>query len=348
VFGGAPPFDQAGTVIATTSDFEGSRKDTAFTPRASISYKPNRDHNFYASYSQGFKGGGFDPRGQSTQAPTQSPEDIFEFLAFDPETVDSYELGWKGALLDRRLRLATAIFRADYEDVQVPGSAGCIVRGQPSFCGVVTNAGQARFQGVEIESHFAAAEDLGVLGDRLGLAGSLGYLDAEFREFITVVTRNQAGEVIPATEVDLADFREVQNTPKWTLSGTVDYDAPMKGGRLYASTTLSYRSSSQQFEFRSPGLDQEGFALLDANILWRAPGNRYFIGLHGKNLTDTRYISAGYNFLLQNPYTGEYIRPSGAPATNTAELTPTLGQEGVLTAFYGAPRQIFLSFGVNF
>src|ERR671919_570497 len=121
--GGSGQFDQTGTVIATTSNFEGRRKDTAWTPRASISFKPNRDHNIYASYSRGFKGGGFDPRGQSTQAPSQSPEDVFEFMAFDPETVDSYEIGWKGAVLDRRLNFALAVFQADYKDVQVPGSA---------------------------------------------------------------------------------------------------------------------------------------------------------------------------------------------------------------------------------
>jgi iron complex outermembrane receptor protein len=87
--------------------------------------------------------------------------------------------------------------------------------------------------------------------------------------------------------------------------------------------------------------------------VWRSFNNRYTIGLHGKNLTDKRYITSGYNFLLQNPWTGDFIRNTpvgapGAPATSPAELSPTLGQTGVLTAFYGAPRQIFLSLGINF
>ena len=68
-----PAFDQTGVPFGRsprrTSDFEDSRKDTAWTPRFSISYKPNADHNIYASYSRGFKGGGFDPRGQSKSAP---------------------------------------------------------------------------------------------------------------------------------------------------------------------------------------------------------------------------------------------------------------------------------------
>jgi iron complex outermembrane receptor protein len=347
--GGSGPYD-VGTVIATTSDFNGRRKDTAFTPRASVSFKPNPDHNIYASYSRGFKGGGFDPRGQSTQAPDENgngvrdANEIYEFMAFDPETVDSYELGWKGSVLDRRLRFASAVFQADYQDVQVPGSSGCVVGGVATFCGVTTNAGKARFRGAELESNLLVAQDFGTAGDRLNFAGTLGYLDAQYREFITVVTYNPVtGAPTAPTVMDVADFREVQNTPKWTMSGSLDYDMPLGSGRLNANTTLSYRSKSQQFELRVPGLDQKGFALLDANLVWRAPGNRFTVGLHGKNLTDTRYLTAGYNFLRQNPFTGEFINANGTPGLNS-----TLGRTGVLTGYYGAPRQVFLSLGVNF
>ncbi len=348
IFGGQPGLGGAagfgvGTVIATTSNFDGKRKDTDFTPRASISFKPNDNHNIYLSYAQGFKGGGFDPRGQSSQAPSQAPEDVFEFMAFDPETVTSYELGWKGALFDKRLRMAVALFRANYKDVQVPGSAGCVVGGIATFCGITTNAGKARFQGLEVEANWAVAEDLATSGDRLNLAGSLGYLDAEYREFITLINRAPDGTLVPAAEVDMADFREVQNTPKWTLSGSLNYDTPLASGRLNINSTLSYRGKSQQFEVAVPGIDQDGFALLDASIVWRSAGDRFSIGLHGKNLTDTRYITAGYNFLLQNPYTGDFILPNGQPG-----LTPALGREGVLSNFYGNPRQVFVSFGAKF
>ena len=348
--GGSGGFGVGTQLGAATSVFDGRRKDTAFTPRASISFKPNRDHNFYASYSRGFKGGGFDPRGLTTSTPRSdpavppTPAEVFDFMAFDPETVDSYELGWKASILNRRLQFAAAIFQADYKDVQVPGSVGgSTATGVPTFVGVTTNAGKARFRGIELETNWRVAQDFGVAGDRLNLAGTLGYLDAKYLEFITVVNRNEQGVPITPIEVDVADFRKVQNTPKWTFSGSLDYDVPVASGRLNANTTLSYRSKSQQFELRSPGLDQPGFALWDANIVWRSAGNRYTVGLHGKNLTDKRYITAGYNFLLQNPWTGEFINAAGAPAT-----TPTLGRTGVLTAYYGAPRQIFLSLGVNF
>jgi iron complex outermembrane receptor protein len=356
IFGGQPGLGgdagfgdgiQAG---AATSNFDCKRKDTDFTPRASISFKPNENHNIYLSYAQGFKGGGFDPRGLTTATPRSDPavpptaDEIYEFMAFEPETVDSYELGWKGALFDKRLRMAVAVFRANYKDVQVPGSAGGVTAGGvPTFVGITTNAGKARFQGVEVEANWAIAEDLATAGDRLNFNGSLGFLDAEYREFLTVVNRDENGLPVPAHEEDMADFREVQNTPKWTLSGGFNYDTPLASGRLNFNTNLSYRSSSQQFEIAADGIDENGFALLDASIVWRSAGDRWSIGLHGKNLTDTKYITSGYVFMLQNPYTGEYINNAGQPS-----YTPSLGREGVLSAFYGNPRQVFLSLGAKF
>jgi len=356
LFGGAPELGGSsgfgvGTQLgAATSNFDGSRTDKAFTPRASINFKPNKDNNLYLSYSRGFKGGGFDPRGLTTATPRTNPatpptpQDIYNFMTFKPETVDSYEAGWKASVLDHRLQFAAAIFDAEYKDVQVPGSAGGFTAGGvPTFVGITTNAGGARFRGVELESNLRAGENIATPGDRFTLSGSLGYLDAKYTKFISVVTRDPNGNAIAATTVDLAKYRHIQNTPKWTLSGTADYDTPLGGGRLDLNTTVSYRSASQQFELASPMLDQPGFALWDANLVWRSAGNRFELGIHGKNLTNEKYIIGGYNFLLQNPYTGQYILPNG-----TSGLSPTLGKTGVLTAYYGNARQIFLSAAVNF
>ena len=336
LFGGLQTF--AG---APATDFEGSRKFKKFTPRASVSFKPADDHHLYAGYSKGFKGGGFDPRGSNFNAPdldgdgTVSPEEGAEYIGFDPETVDNYEVGYKASLLDRRLSVALAAFHADYSDVQIPGSVPCIQNGLPNFCGVIDNAGKARFRGFEAETNSTLARDFGRPGDRLGFAATLGYINAEFLSYETFI----AGQ----GTVDVADFRQVQNTPKWTASGSLDYTTPLAGGRLNANSTLSYRSKTYQFEIPVPQFDQKAYALLDANITWRSPGDRYFIGLHGKNLMNKEYQTSGYNFLRVNPVTGAFILANGQPG-----ISSPLGREGVLTAFYGNPRQVFLSLGANF
>ena len=331
IFGGSPEFDGTGILFATTSDFEGRRTDKAFTPRVSVSFKPNDDHHFYASWSKGFKGGGFDPRGQSKSAPDLdndgqvSDDEVFEWMDFDPEKVTSYELGWKASLLDKRVFTSLALFHADYKDMQIPGSIGCFVGGIASFCGATTNAAKARIRGVEFEGDARLFGNPG--GPRLNFGWSLGYLDAKFKKYIG------------AGNVDFADDRKIQNTPKWTASGTLRYSTPLAGGDLNLQSTLSYRSKSQQFELRTPGLDQKGFSLLDASAVYELPGGHWTVGIAGKNLTNKKYITAGYNFLAQDPNSGDFITDiNGNPI-------PTLGKEGVLTAYYGNPRQILFTVG---
>jgi len=129
-FGGNPT--QLGV---PSTNFRGTANFKRFTPRVSLNYKPTPDHLFYASYSEGFKGGGFDPRGSGASAPISDPaagrtyQDIYNFLLFKPETVKSYEIGWKGSVLHNRLSWALDGFYTDYTNVQIPGSAGATVNG---------------------------------------------------------------------------------------------------------------------------------------------------------------------------------------------------------------------------
>lgn len=332
--GGSPTFGGAGVPFgAPSTDFTGAASFEKFTPRANIAYQPTPDMTLYASYSQGFKGGGFDPRGVGNNAPAANPAnptdaEITEFLSFAPESVDSYEIGYKAALMDGNLNLAVAAFRADYTDVQIPGSVACTVAGLPSFCGIVSNAGKARFQGFEGEFNASFGQGWYNDGSRMIASGSVGYIDAEYIEYITN---------IGGTPTDVAEFREVQNTPEWTASGTLAAEAPLGSGELYAGFTLSYRSKTFQFEIPNEFLDQDGYTLMDASVVYRGAGNRWSIGLYGKNLTDERYKTSGYTFVATDPVTGAIPRgPGGFPI-------PTLGPEGTLTAFYGAPRQVFVT-----
>ena len=331
---GSTPVPFLGTPPAT--NFRGQANFKRFTPRVSLSFKPAPDHLLYASYSEGFKGGGFDPRGSGTSAPISNPaagrtyQDIYNYLLFKPETVTSYEAGYKGSAFDRRLTWALAGFYADYSDVQVPGSVGCLQNGVQSFCGITTNAAKARIKGVELESTAVLARDFAGAGSSVALNGTLGYIHARYRTFIG------------PTGVDVANVRVFQNTPDWTASGTLTGNVPVAGGLVTANSTVSYRSLTHQFETASPFLDQPGYTLLDAGITYAfGEDRRYTIGVYGKNLTDVRYKTSGYQYIASTI--------AGVPILNAAGgYTPTLGKEGVATAFYGNPRQVFVSVGAKF
>ncbi|WP_397574353.1 TonB-dependent receptor [Sphingorhabdus sp.] len=339
--GGSPFFGGAGVAFgAASTNFSGQRDFKKFTPRISLSFKPTPDDNIYASFSQGFKGGGFDPRGVGANAPDLNGngirgenDEVAAFLSFRPESVDSYEVGYKGNAFDGGLTYALAGFYADYTDVQIPGSVACIVSGLPSFCGVTSNAGKATFKGVELEFNARLGESVARDGDRLNLLGAVGYIDAKFDQYISNIA---------SVPTDVAAFRDVQNTPSWTASATLAYMTPVGAGRLNLGTTVSYRSSTTQFEIPNPYIDQSGYALVDASLVYTAPDDRWSIGLYGKNLLDKEYKTSGYSFIAGNATTGvPVLGGTGLPVAS-------LGREGTLTAFYGNPRQVFLTAGVKF
>jgi len=214
LFGNAAAFSITAPVLVNgvqvVPEFSGSRTDTDFTPRAIVAWQPNSDLNLYASYSEGFKGGGFDPRGNFANADVRA--------GFLPETVDSYELGAQAELFDGRATINTAVFYADYKDVQIPGSL--VLPGPPvSFVGTVTNAGAAEMKGVEVESAFRFTDSFSA---RL----AVGYIDAEYTEFLL-------------NGVNFASQRDVQNTPDWTGNASLTYSQPLLSGRLGLTVSAS-------------------------------------------------------------------------------------------------------------
>lgn len=320
--------------IATTSDFNGEETFRDFNPRVSLSYQPNEDNNFYFTYSQGFKGGSFDPRGQSSAAPDLDGdgdidgEDVFNFLLFQPETVDSFELGWKTSQWNGRVTSNAAVFYTDYTDVQVPGSVGVDTDGDgvnDTFAGITSNAGAATIWGIEWDVFFNVANDIFRDGDFFDVYMTLGYIDAEYDEFID------------AFGVDIADIATFQNTPDFTGTWRANYSTPVDlgftDGQLNLNTLVSFRTETAQFEVESPLLDQPAFALWDAGLRYDDGDGRWFFMVNAKNILDEEYIVAGYDFVAEGP-------------NNT--FTPTLGLEGSLLGFFGDPRTVTFTIGLNY
>ena len=333
-------FGGPGVPIQTTSDFRGSEEFTDFTPKFSLAWQPNENHNLYGSFSQGFKGGSFDPRGLTTAAPdlngdgTVSEDEVFEFMKFDPEEVDTWELGLKSSLFDRRVSTNLAFFYSDYTDIQIPGSVGVDTDGDgiaDTFAGVTTNAGEATVKGIEFEGTALLGQDLMRAGDSLNALATVGYIDAEFDEFIAPVTNPATGET--ALD-DVSDERVFQNTPNWTAHVDLTYAFPVRlfeqPGDMSLIAGWSYRGDTNQFEVPSPFLDQDAYSLIDASLTWRPMSGRYEVGLHANNITDQQYRTSGHQF----------VTPDGS--------TSTLGLEGVANAFFGSPRTYSLTVRVTF
>jgi len=150
------------------------------TWRLALSYTPGLDQLLYGSISTGYRAGGFNGRGTNN----------FSLRPYDPETVTTYELGYKGDWQLGRfggLRSNIAVYLQDYEDIQKTQD----FTADGAFGTAVVNAAKAQIQGAEVELVWAPADFLLL---------SLGYawVDPEYDEWIleTAVGTDENGNTI--------------------------------------------------------------------------------------------------------------------------------------------------------
>jgi iron complex outermembrane receptor protein len=277
------------------------RTDKKFTPKVGIGWKVAPDHNVYATWSKGFKGGMFDPRMDLGGNPN-STTSLAKRRGVDPEEVSSIELGLKSSMNGGRIQTNAAIFYTDYKNVQIPGSiatydAAGNVNG---FAGTLTNAGKAKIDGLELEA-------VAYLTNQLSLSAMYSHIDAKYKQWLV---SNATGTGL----VDIAGSTEFQNTPKNAANISLNYDWPLavagRAGTLSLSNSVAYKSKVYQTEVARPTgvptldvtipgnlmLAQGGYGLWDAGLVWTSTDRKLQVGLHGRNLLDKRYRVAGYNF----------------------------------------------------
>ena len=306
-----------------------NRTDTKFTPKIGFGWKFAPEHNLYASYAEGFKGGFFDPRMDLGGNPN-SALSLEKRKGVKPEEVKSYEVGLKSAFNNGRIQTNAAAFYTDYSNVQIPGSVPTFdtAGNVNGFAGNVTNAGKAEIKGFELEA-------LARVTDALTLSGMVGFIDAKYREWI--VANGLTGAA--AALINVAGAAEFQNTPKKTASITATYEWPMaimgRAGGFALSNSLSYKDKVNQFEFvRLSGaaaldaavsqniqLVQAGYSVWDAGLVWTSKDSKLQVALNGRNLTDKRYKVAGYAFgAFSNSITTFYGDPRIIKASVTLKF----------------------------
>ncbi len=279
------------------TDYTNERTFEEFTPRVSVSYKPNDDLNLYAAYGRGFKSGGFDMRGDATATPATKD-------GYDSEIVDSYEIGLKGAFLDNSLRVNAALFYSDYKGQQVTTQVPKVTP-PPGVVSFVDNAGSSRIWGAELEAN-------AVMHRNLSANLTFGYVNAKFNEFLVY-------DMATGKMVDVADSRVFQNTPEFTISASVNGHGEVAGGWLTVQPAISFRSETNLFEIPIPAIDQGAYALVDLSVTWTSPNEQWRFGVYGRNLLNQEYRTGGYNFPL-NAYAQSVIGFYGAPRTVRASV----------------------------
>lgn len=253
-------------------------KDRAWTPMASLSYRWSPGLLTYASYSKGFKGGGFTQRVFPPFAGIPS---------FKPETSTTYEIGFKSDLFDRRIRLNGAAFINDYDDLQITVNDPRL-----GFAPIIQNAAKARIKGFELELQARPTE-------AFKLEAGLGYLDARYRNVD-----------IRALNSGVTKDTHLQNAPEWTLSAGASYGIAVGGvGKFTPRVDWSYRSKVYNDAVNSPLLVQKGYHLVNASIGYTDEPELWLITLGVKNLANKRYLGSGYVDAFGGITEGVFGRP---------------------------------------
>lgn len=230
----------------------------------------------YASASGGFKAGGFSPFGA-------------EFLAFDPENLWTYELGYKLELWDQRARLNGAFYYSEYDDIQITVTR-TFPREDPSLPPVTQNgtdnAGKATIRGAELEFTIMPV-------DGLLFAATASYIDARYDEFMDIAP--QADGSVQPIDRSHEDFAY---TPEHTYTATAQYDWVTGIGSIVPR--LHYYYTSSQFIGLDAGAAAANEAYLDSYDVWKfrlAFQPDYVQGLeiagYVDNFTDEEYFGTG-------------------------------------------------------
>lgn len=247
------------------------------TPMANLAYKATDELMIYASYTEGFRSGGFVQR-------------IFPALdtvpSFGPEYVESYELGFKYDSNDKPFSVSGAVFQMDYTDIQVRTQ-------NPGFVGFFeANVGSAEISGFELESKLAFA-------DYWFIEAAVGYTDAKFTNI----------DVEPPLAAVVTVDSKFDHVPEWSGNISLARDVEFENGSL-VTTRLSANYHTEYFNNpdNTAGIVTPEVTLVDLTVLWRSPDEVYGVDFGLKNLTDETYITAGYQ---SNVGTTEIIRDRG-------------------------------------
>jgi iron complex outermembrane receptor protein len=248
-----------------------------FSPTVGLQYHFTPDMMSYVSWSKGFKAGGWTTR---LSAPISNAEQA----QFDPEKASTYELGLKSEWLHRRLQANFATFYTDYKHIQLNQQVGA----SP----VLKNLGTARMIGVEFEGQ-------ALLGEYFTIQGNAGYIDAKYTDLDPSV----------GTAVTLGS--KLPKTPKWkiSLSPEFHYDLAAGGsvhlGAVYTHVSSEFNDSLNTELLRRPTLD-----MLDLNLRYESPGDKYSVIVGGSNVTNKRYITSGQANYAAGFVFGSYSPPA--------------------------------------
>ena len=250
--GPVPIFERCGPDL-----FEQAWDEAENTIRASVEYDLAETSMVYASYSEGFKVGGVNA------SDCGGP--------WNPETVDAYEIGYKASFFDGSTTFRASAFDYDYSDFQTAQVIG--------IQGVITNAGDAKIIGVELELS-------SILNEHWSVDAGLTLLDTEYGHFLNTDTL-RAGLGVLENKGNPLSY-----APDTSINLGITYTTPLSaGGAISVSLDAAHRSRVYYREFNQKKDSTAPYMIVNLNVNWQSPGEAYAARLFVRNATDEAYVT---------------------------------------------------------
>jgi iron complex outermembrane recepter protein len=287
-----------GTVPSPTAPCVGAPSNPASPPNCALiglfnisdSFEGNRtdwrvalDHRFsdsvmtYGQVSTGFRSGGVNPRpffapgtilpvtGNNLDFVNGIPTDVNQLSSFEPETLTSYEIGFKTDFLDRRMRLNFATFYNQYEDI-ILSSTRCPI----APCIQPNNIGEANVKGFEIETEFRP-------NDAWLFDAAVSWLDFKYTETNVAQSNVSTSMITPFT-------------PEKKASAGIQYTFPLGSlGSLSTRLDGTYQSEIFTDAINGPTNRIDSYTLANARVTWRSPDDSWATSFEVTNLTNEYY-----------------------------------------------------------
>lgn len=254
---------------------QGEHSWTNFGTKIGADYRIDSDIMIYGYYARGFKSGGFN--GRVSRSGDIGP--------YNPEIVNSIEVGLKSTWLDKRLQVNVAAFYNKWNQMQVAQSV--FSNGGATLASVILNAGAATTKGVELQTQIVPFQGFHI-------AGTLGYLSAYYDKFLS-----GEGPLCPPAPAAqpagcVVDYsgRAIPFAPMWNGSLTAGYDFVVANGDTSASLQYTYTSKKWGNYTQVPQELLPAVGLLNANLSWTPQGSNWTIAVWGRNLTNKLYQAA--------------------------------------------------------
>ncbi|MGB3167319.1 MAG: TonB-dependent receptor [Alteraurantiacibacter sp.] len=294
----------------STSEIDGlsiadSRDEDEFTGTAVLSYQPDPDTLIYASYSRGYKAGGFNLDRSALGNPVTFNVANIEpaSLQFDEETVDAFEIGAKYS--SRAFSASVAAFRQEFTNfqlntfngsvflVQNVNSCGSDLMGADMDASATTGACAEDdvepgviAQGVEFETTISPIRDL------IATMG-ITYADTKYED--NLIGNDTGAPLDPALRLLPGD--NLSNAPELTLTGSLSWTPELTDSGISglffvnARVTDDYNTGSDLLF----GKEQTSYVLVNGRVGITGPDRAWAVEVWGSNLFDVDYTQVAFN-----------------------------------------------------